>query len=64
MASPPSSIYKSDILTRKMKQKGNKHLKGQTRAGFIASLYAPIPQFKNGGLISKKEFAKKYKMCS
>jgi hypothetical protein len=38
-------------------------LKGQTRIGFTAPLYAPIPQLENGGLISIKEFVEKYELC-
>ncbi len=47
-----------------MKQEGNRHLKGQTRIGFIAPLYVSILQLENCGLISKKEFVKKYELCS
>lgn len=47
-----------------MKQEGDRHLKGQTKVGFIAPLYAPILQLENGGLISIKEFVEKYKLCS
>jgi hypothetical protein len=47
-----------------MKQEGDGHLKGQIKVGFTAPLYVPIPQLKNGGLISIKEFVKKYELCS
>jgi hypothetical protein len=40
---PPLGTCKSNSLTRKMNQKGDGHLKRQTRASFAAPLYAPIP---------------------
>jgi hypothetical protein len=45
-----------------MKQEGDVHLKG-LRSGFVVPLYTPMLVLEDGGPISKKGFAKKYKLC-
>jgi hypothetical protein len=56
---------KSDNYLKKVKQEHEKTPRvGNRSSGFVVPLYTKVPQLGDSGLISSKEFAKHYELCS
>ncbi len=56
---PPTRSEKFDTNLKRVKQEGEVHFKGH-KASFSAPLHVVILELRNGGLMFRKEFAKKY----